>query len=224
MSHSPALTEGREPTTATGSRWPLALTFRTAKPFSSLKKVTRSIKPDKLSAGARACKETMIGRKRPLGTWLENISGGLASGAGGGFASRGLRVGNCARQNGQAASRTFSEGGWPSLAEGFTPCVLDSSAASAKLEQAVHRFGFRATSFPSLEIGSPQQMQTREFIFGQLRSAAPQAQEEFLVFFSLVGGREVFDAWLTERFFGRGIWRGAGIAIATSAGVPSAGG
>jgi hypothetical protein len=50
LTHSPALTDGREPATVTRSRWPLALTLSTAKPFSSLKKVTRSIKPDRLPA------------------------------------------------------------------------------------------------------------------------------------------------------------------------------
>src|SRR6267142_5939620 len=52
VSHSPALTDGNDPTTAMGSRWPLTFTLRTAKPFSSLKKVTRSIRPERLSGGA----------------------------------------------------------------------------------------------------------------------------------------------------------------------------
>ena len=55
VSHSPALTEGRDPTTVTSSRWPLALTLSTAKPFSSLKNVTRSIRPERLSGGAGEC-------------------------------------------------------------------------------------------------------------------------------------------------------------------------
>lgn len=38
-------------TTVTRSRCPLAFTLSTAHPFSSLKKVTRSIKPDRLSGG-----------------------------------------------------------------------------------------------------------------------------------------------------------------------------
>ena len=50
LTHSPALAAGNEPTTVTKSRCPLALTWRTAKPLSSLKKVTRSINPDRLSA------------------------------------------------------------------------------------------------------------------------------------------------------------------------------
>src|ERR1035437_1854770 len=45
------LTEAREPTTATRSRCPLAFTLSTAQPFSSLKKVTRSISPERLSTG-----------------------------------------------------------------------------------------------------------------------------------------------------------------------------
>ena len=52
VTHSPALTAGSEPTTVTSSRCPLALTLSTAKPFSSLKNVTRSIRPDRLSGGA----------------------------------------------------------------------------------------------------------------------------------------------------------------------------
>src|ERR1035437_4849327 len=51
VTHSPALTEAREPTTATKSRCPLAFTLSTAQPFSSLKKVTRSISPERLSWG-----------------------------------------------------------------------------------------------------------------------------------------------------------------------------
>jgi hypothetical protein len=49
--------------TVTKSRCPLALTLRTANPFSSLKKVTRSISPERLSAnGVRG-----FGCKRALG-------------------------------------------------------------------------------------------------------------------------------------------------------------
>src|SRR5579883_266160 len=51
VSHSPAFTEAREPTTVTNSRRARALTFSTAKPVSSLKNVTRSIRPDRLSTG-----------------------------------------------------------------------------------------------------------------------------------------------------------------------------
>jgi hypothetical protein len=47
--HSPALAEGREPTTVTRSRCPLALTLSTPKPLSSLKNVTRSINLGRLS-------------------------------------------------------------------------------------------------------------------------------------------------------------------------------
>src|ERR1039457_866187 len=57
VTHSPGLAAGNDPTTVTSSRWPLALTLSTAKPFSSLKKVTRSIRPDRLSGGG--------------GVWLE---------------------------------------------------------------------------------------------------------------------------------------------------------
>src|ERR1035437_7706825 len=49
------LTEAREPTTATRSRCPLAFTLSTAQPFSSLKKVTRSISPERLSTGRDGC-------------------------------------------------------------------------------------------------------------------------------------------------------------------------
>src|SRR5690242_1903439 len=49
VTHSPALTDGSEPTTATRSRRPLVFTLSTAQPFSSLKKVTRSISPERLS-------------------------------------------------------------------------------------------------------------------------------------------------------------------------------
>src|SRR5215469_5928510 len=45
-SHSPAVTVGRDPTTVTSSRCPLTFTRSTQKPFSSLWKVTRSIKPE----------------------------------------------------------------------------------------------------------------------------------------------------------------------------------
>ena len=51
VSHSPALTEGSEPITVTRSRCPLTLTRSTANPVSSLKKVTRSIRPERLSSG-----------------------------------------------------------------------------------------------------------------------------------------------------------------------------
>src|SRR5215469_3089251 len=46
VSHSPAVTDGSEPTTVTSSRCPFAFTRRTQKPLSSLWKVTRSIKPE----------------------------------------------------------------------------------------------------------------------------------------------------------------------------------
>ena len=51
VSHSPALTAGTGPTTVTGSRLPRTWTLSTAKPFSSLKKVTRSTRPERLSGG-----------------------------------------------------------------------------------------------------------------------------------------------------------------------------
>ena len=55
VTHSPALTDGSEPTTVKSSRWPLTCTFRTAKPFSSLKKVTpqkdrHSVRPRRVIA------------------------------------------------------------------------------------------------------------------------------------------------------------------------------
>src|SRR5580704_5830505 len=49
VSHSPALTEGSVPTTVTNSRCPWVFTLRTENPLSSLKKVTRSISPERLS-------------------------------------------------------------------------------------------------------------------------------------------------------------------------------
>ena len=45
-SHSPAVTEGSDPTTVTSSRCPGAFTRSTQKPLSSLWKVTRSISPE----------------------------------------------------------------------------------------------------------------------------------------------------------------------------------
>src|SRR5208282_3304736 len=54
VSHSPAQTEGSEPTTVIGSRLPRAATLRTAKPLSSLKKTTRSIRPDRLSGAGES--------------------------------------------------------------------------------------------------------------------------------------------------------------------------
>ena len=47
--HSPAETAGVCPTTVTRSRLPRACTFRTAKPFSALWKVTRSTEPASVS-------------------------------------------------------------------------------------------------------------------------------------------------------------------------------
>src|SRR5260370_32759427 len=49
VSHSPGVADGSEPTTATSSRWPFTLTLSTTNPFSSLKNVTRSIRPERLS-------------------------------------------------------------------------------------------------------------------------------------------------------------------------------
>src|SRR5215469_8829464 len=43
---SPAVTDGREPTTVTSSRCPFTVTRRTQKPLSSLWKVTRSMSPE----------------------------------------------------------------------------------------------------------------------------------------------------------------------------------
>ena len=45
-SHSPAVTEGNDPTTVVSSLCPCVLTRRTQKPLSSLWKVTRSIRPE----------------------------------------------------------------------------------------------------------------------------------------------------------------------------------
>jgi hypothetical protein len=46
LSHSPAVTEGSDPTTVVSSRCPRVFTRRTQKPLSSLWKVTRSITPE----------------------------------------------------------------------------------------------------------------------------------------------------------------------------------
>src|ERR1700735_4483832 len=54
VSHSPAQTDGEEPTTVTRSRWPVAFTRRTQKPESSFKKVTRSMRPEIRSECASA--------------------------------------------------------------------------------------------------------------------------------------------------------------------------
>ena len=51
--HSPAETAGVWPTTVTRSRLPRAWTFRTAKPFSALWKVTRSTEPARVSKAGR---------------------------------------------------------------------------------------------------------------------------------------------------------------------------
>src|ERR1700741_787948 len=44
--HSPAVTDGKEPTTVPSFRCPFAFPRRTQKPLSSLWKVTRSIRPE----------------------------------------------------------------------------------------------------------------------------------------------------------------------------------
>ena len=55
LNHSPAVTEGSDPTTVVSSRCPRAFTRRTQKPLSSLWKVTRSISPEISSvAGLRS--------------------------------------------------------------------------------------------------------------------------------------------------------------------------
>ncbi len=46
VSHSPAATEGSDPTTVVSSRCPRAFTRRTQNPLSSLWQVTRSIRPE----------------------------------------------------------------------------------------------------------------------------------------------------------------------------------
>jgi hypothetical protein len=54
-SHSPAVTDAKEPTTVTSSLCPLTFTRKTQKPLSSLWKVTRSINPEISSvAGLRS--------------------------------------------------------------------------------------------------------------------------------------------------------------------------
>ncbi len=69
VSHSPGFTEGSEPTTVTSSRCPLALTLRTAKPFSSLKKVTRSISPERLSGGLEEAACNRVEHDSRKGAW-----------------------------------------------------------------------------------------------------------------------------------------------------------
>ena len=57
ISHSPALTAGKEPRTVTRSRWPRTFTRSTENPLSSLKKVTRSTRPEISSDGVWGCGE-----------------------------------------------------------------------------------------------------------------------------------------------------------------------
>src|SRR6266850_6111133 len=159
--HSPGVTAGREPTTVTWSRCPLTFTLRTAKPFSSLKKVTRSIKPERLSGGAEV--------------------GSCNCGHGG--MDRQMRERNkvgAVRRAPTKNDRIFTytlylwllilcccpefpmeTGLWDESPD------LETSAASmpsVKLEQASHRFGFRPRVLLSLLMGSPQHLQTRDFI------------------------------------------------------------
>src|ERR1017187_6374147 len=62
LSHSPAVTEGNDPTTVVSSRCPRAITRKTQKPLSSLWKVTRSITPEMSSvAGLRSGIAAFIG-------------------------------------------------------------------------------------------------------------------------------------------------------------------
>lgn len=60
VSHSPALTAGKEPRTVTKSRCPRTFTLRTANPLSSLKKVTRSTSPAISSEGVQGCGEESL--------------------------------------------------------------------------------------------------------------------------------------------------------------------
>ena len=53
LSHSPAVTEGSDPTTVVSSRCPRTFTRRTQKPLSSLWKVTRSMTPEICSVAGR---------------------------------------------------------------------------------------------------------------------------------------------------------------------------
>src|SRR5579864_342921 len=53
LSHSPAVTEGSDPTTVVSTRCPRVFTRRTQKPLSSLWKVTRSISPEISSVACR---------------------------------------------------------------------------------------------------------------------------------------------------------------------------
>src|ERR1039458_4672074 len=60
VSHSPALTDGKEPRTVTSSRYPRTFTRSTANPLSSLKKVPRSTSPAISSEEARGCGEESL--------------------------------------------------------------------------------------------------------------------------------------------------------------------
>jgi WD40 repeat protein len=55
LSHSPAVTEGSDPTTVVSSRCPRVFTRRTQKPLSSLWNVTRSISPEISSVAGLRC-------------------------------------------------------------------------------------------------------------------------------------------------------------------------
>src|SRR5205823_9149383 len=62
VSHSPAVTDGREPTTVTSSGCPFTFTRRTQKPLSSLWKVTRSMSPEICSVeGVRSGLAALMG-------------------------------------------------------------------------------------------------------------------------------------------------------------------
>lgn len=65
---SPGFTVETTPTTVTKSRWPLTLSFRTTNPFSSFRKVTRSIRPAIDSTLADGCTGAFwwwIGKSQP---------------------------------------------------------------------------------------------------------------------------------------------------------------
>ena len=70
--HSPPLTVGRLPSTVTRSRWPRTFTRSTAKPFSSLKNVTRSTNPS-------ICSVFIVDERRSARSSLP-LRGGLPSG------------------------------------------------------------------------------------------------------------------------------------------------
>jgi hypothetical protein len=95
-SHSPAVTDGNDPTTVVSSRCPFVLTRRTQKPFSSLWKVTRSMTPEipRSRAGAQGSRHSFVGIHFPMDAVLHCVIGQEVDSGGYSAAGRGLRVGS----------------------------------------------------------------------------------------------------------------------------------